>query len=245
LQDDAYLISAVGWVEGAQPREIRQVKNKDGKLVWPEKEDFRRGRRRFKSDLVPAKLLIDRYFPAERDAIAALEAELSAIEQELEELRGEQGVEDGLLAEANEANDGEPPRITAKSIKEALRRLGDDPDEADARRALKAYRDLLDKQADAKGRLREGEDELEAKVDAKYPKLDEDEIKTLVVDDKWLATLAAAVQGELDRVSQTLTGRIRQLAERYVTPLPRLNDELAMLSARVDGYLRRMGALWK
>jgi hypothetical protein len=39
----------------------------------------------------------------------------------------------------------------------------------------------------------------------------EDEIKTLVVDDKWLATLADTVRGELDRVSQTLTGRIRQL----------------------------------
>ena len=41
-----------------------------------------------------------------------------------------------------------------------------------------------------------------------------------MVDDKWLARLEVAVQGELDRVSQTLTGRIRQLAERYVTPLP-------------------------
>ena len=50
-------------------------------------------------------------------------------------------------------------------------------------------------------------------IDAKYPKLTEDEIKTLVVDEKWLATIAAAVQGELDRVSQTLTGRIRQLAD--------------------------------
>jgi hypothetical protein len=41
-----------------------------------------------------------------------------------------------------------------------------------------------------------------------------------VVDDQWLATLAAAVQGELDRVSQTLIGRIRQLAERYAPPTP-------------------------
>jgi type I restriction enzyme M protein len=41
-----------------------------------------------------------------------------------------------------------------------------------------------------------------------------------VVDDKWMARLSAAVQGELDRVSQTLTGRIRELAERYATPLP-------------------------
>ncbi len=66
-----------------------------------------------------------------------------------------------------------------------------------------------------------------------------------MVDDKWLATLAAAVQGELDRVSQTLTGRIRQLAERYATPLPQLTDEVAALAARVDGHLKKMGAVWK
>ena len=149
-------------------------------------------------------------------------------------MREEQGGEDGLLAEANEASEGEPPKITAKSVKDALRTIGDDPDEEDARRALKAYRDLLDKQADTKGRLREAEDDLEAKVDAKYPKLTENEIKTLVVDDKWLGTLAAAVQGELDRVSQTLTGRIRQLAERYA-------DAAAATRRRSGGARRPRG----
>ena len=76
--------------------------------------------------------------------------------------------------------------------------------------------------------------------------LDPDTVfKTLVVDDKWLATIAAAVQGELDRVSQTLTGRIRQLAERYATPLPQLTGEVATLAARVDEHLKKMGAVWK
>jgi type I restriction enzyme M protein len=65
------------------------------------------------------------------------------------------------------------------------------------------------------------------------------------VDDKWLGTLAAAVQGELDRVSQTLTSRIRELAERYVTPLPKLTDEVAALAARVQGHLKKMGAVWE
>ena len=83
------------------------------------------------------------------------------------------------------------------------------------------------------------------KVAAQYGKLTEDEIKVLVVDDKWLATIAAAVQGELDRVSQTLTGRIRQLAERYAVPLPQLTDEVAALAARVDEHLKKMGAVWK
>ena len=56
-----------------------------------------------------------------------------------------------------------------------------------------------------------------------------------------MATLGAAVQGELDRVSQTLTGRIRQLAERYATPLPQLTGEVAVLATRVDAHLQRMG----
>jgi type I restriction enzyme M protein len=53
------------------------------------------------------------------------------------------------------------------------------------------------------------------------------EIQTLVVDDKWMTQISVAVQGELDRVSQTPTGRIRELAERYATPLPQLTLELA------------------
>ena len=59
------------------------------------------------------------------------------------------------------------------------------------------------------------------------------------------ATQSSAVQGELDRVSQTLTGRIRQLAERYATPLPQLTGDVATLAARVDEHLKKMGASWK
>ena len=83
-----------------------------------------------------------------------------------------------------------------------------------------------------------------SKVAAKYGKLTEAEIKTLVVDDKWLAQLAADVQSELDRVSQALTGRIRQLADRYATPLPKLTKEVEALAAHVDEHLKKMGAVW-
>jgi len=66
-----------------------------------------------------------------------------------------------------------------------------------------------------------------------------------VVDDKWMTRLSAAVQGELDRVSQTLTGRIRELAERYATPLPQLDREVATLAVHVEGHLKQMGASWR
>ncbi|HEV8240386.1 MAG TPA: class I SAM-dependent DNA methyltransferase [Thermoanaerobaculia bacterium] len=241
LQDDAYLIAADGWQEGAKPREIRQIKNKEGKLVWPEKEDYRRGRRRFKSDLVPATLVIDRWFAAERDAIAALDAELAVIEQQLDERREEQGGENGLLAEVVEG-EGDKQKITGKTVKARLAEVGSDPDDAEERAALEEYAELLGRQAATKAKLKAAREALEDELAAKYAEFTEEEVKTLLVDHKWLATLAGAMQEELDRVSRTLTGRIRLLAERYATPMPELTKEVDALAGRVKQHLRRMGA---
>ena len=244
MQDDCYLIADAGWIVGAKPREIVQVRDKNKKLVWPEKEDFKSGKRRFKSDLVPAALLIARFFAAERDDISVKEAELAALEQHLDETREEESGEEGLLNEVIEG-EGEKQKITANAVKARLKEIGKDEDYAEERLALEGYAKLLDQQADAKTQLKAAQDDLKAKLESKYPTLTEDEIKTLVVDDKWLTTIVAAVQGELDRVSQTLTGRIRELAERYATPLPKLTDEVAAIAARVDKHLKKMGAVWK
>ena len=119
-----------------------------------------------------------------------------------------------------------------------------DADAAEERKVLNDYIALVEKESATSAKVKAAQDALMAKVAAKYGKLTEDEIKTLVVDDKWLATIAAAVQGELDRVSQRLTGRIRELSDRYVTPLPQLTGEVATLAARVEEHLKKMGASW-
>jgi type I restriction enzyme M protein len=244
MQDDVYLIVADGWVKGAQPREIVRVKDKNNKLTWPEPHDYLKGKRRFKSDLVPAPILVARCFAAERDAIEALDNQLATLEQQLDEMREENSGEEGLLAEVIEG-EGDKEKIAAKAVKARLKEIGRDPLYADERAALDAYADLLDQQTRAKARRKAAQEDLDQKIDAKYPKLTEAEIKTLVVDEKWMARLSAAVQGELDRVSQTLTGRIRELAERYATPLPKLTTEVETLAAQVDEHLKRMGASWK
>ena len=244
MQDDCYLVAGAGWHAGAQPREVLKIKGDNGKLAWPkEPYDYEKGKRRFKSDLAPASLLIARHFITERDAIEALEAKQAEVDQQLQEMMEENSGEDGLLAEVIEG-EGDKQKITAKAVKARLKEIGKDSDYADEGKALQDCTALLDQQSDIKTKFKVAQDDLEAKLDAKYPKLTEGEIKTLVVDDKWLATIAAAVQGELDRVSQTLTGRIRQLAERYATPLPQLTDEVAALAARVDEHLKKMGAVW-
>jgi len=155
-------------------------------------------------------------------------------------MREEHSGEEGLLAEVIEG-EGDKQKIAAKAVMARLKAIGNDPLYADERAVLEAYAALLEQQTAAKARRKAAQEDLDKKIDAKYPKLTEAEIKTLVVDDKWMARLAAAVQGILDRVSQTLTGRIRELAERYATPLPKLVDEVAALTAKVNGHLRKMG----
>jgi type I restriction enzyme M protein len=244
MQDDCYLIAADGWVKGAQPREIVQVKNKDNKLTWPEPHDYLKGKRRFKSDLVPAPVLFARYFFAELNAIESLDNELAPLEQQLDEMREENSGEDGLLAEVIEG-EGDKQRIAAKAVKARLKEIGKDPLYADERAALEEYADLLNQQTEAKAKRKAAQEDLDHKIDSKYPTLTATEIKTLVVDDKWMTRLSAAVQGELDRCSQTLTGRIRELAERYATPLPKLTEEAGTLADRVEEHLKKMRAIWK
>jgi type I restriction enzyme M protein len=240
MQDDCYLIAADGWVKAAQPQLIIEDKSKKTKA----KPDFAIGKKKYSAELLPPALVIARYYAKEQAASEALEAEIAALEQVLEEMAEEHGGEDGLLAEAKNDKD----KLTKASAAARLKDIGRDRrpggptnEDADERKVLQAYVKLAEQAADTCAKLKTAQEELTAKVAAKYPKLTEDEIKTLVVSDKWLATLAAAVQGELDRVSQTLTGRIRQLAERYASPLPQLTAEVEQLAAKVAAHLEKMG----
>ncbi|MGH8532534.1 MAG: hypothetical protein ACREV1_07355, partial [Gammaproteobacteria bacterium] len=236
MQDDVYLIVHAGWVEAAKPRLIVETKEQRSK----EQPDFTVGKQKFKSDLVPAALLIARYFAAEQAAIEALEAELGTLEQQLDELKEEHGGESGPLKEIVD----EKGKIRKKAVAARLKEIAHDIDATYERKLLNDYAALIDKQADAKSRLKAAQEKLEAKVAAKYGKLTEAEIKALVVNEKWLAALAADVQSELDRLSQALTGRVRQLADRYTAPLPQLTEDVEILAARVDEHLKKMGALW-
>jgi len=49
----------------------------------------------------------------------------------------------------------------------------------------------------------------------------------------------------MDRISQDLARRVKELAERYASPLPRLTAHVAELEAGVNGHLKKMGFVWK
>lgn len=223
MQDDCYILSADGWVAETYRILETDKKGKTKDKGWA-------------CDLVPKPLIVARYFATEQAAIEAKQAELEAIAANLAELEEEHGGEEGFL--------GALEKINKAEVNARLKEVKGDREAEEEIEVLKQWLNLNAEETDYRKAIKDAEAALDKLAYGKYPKLTEAEIKRLVVDDKWLPTLATAVQGELDRVSQTLTGRIRQLAERYATPLPKLVEEVDILSARVEEHLKKMGAVW-
>ncbi|MBP6965139.1 MAG: type I restriction-modification system subunit M [Armatimonadetes bacterium] len=235
MQDDVYMIASDGWAEASRLRLV--VEDKKVK----EKPDLVLGKRKYKADLIPPSLLIARYYAEEQQAIDALEAEIARLAQEVEEMRDEHGGEEGLLSEVMAENG----KVTKGDVKSRLREIKGDSDFADEREVLEKYLALVEKESETTKKMKDARKALDVKLAARYGELTDEEVIVLVVDDKWLASLAAHVRSELDRVSQSLTGRTRELAERYAIPLPKLGEEVEDLSTRVDEHLKDMGFAWK
>lgn len=219
MQDDCYLIADDGWKAVTYRIVEKDKKGKEKDKGWA-------------CDLVPRQLIVDRYFANQQVAIREIEATLESISAQLAELEEEHGGEEGAFAELDKVNKA---NVIAR-----LKELKGDQEAKDEIAALDAWLQLSTQEADLKKSLKDAEAELDALAYAKYPKLSEAEIKTLVVDDKWLAALDKDIHGEMDRISQALTRRVKELAERYETPLPKLEENVAILHDKVAAHLRRM-----
>ena len=233
MQDDVYLIVQDGWVGANKLRRIVDDKDKKTKEV----ADFVVDKQKYKADLIAPALVIDHYFAEQRDALTALEDTAMQAAQALSDAKEENGGEDGLLAQVTDDKN----LVLRGAVAARLKELKSEPDADGEQAVLQTLLDLMDADSAASGKVRVAQREMEARVLAQYPKMSEADIKVLVVETKWLGALAGAVQSELDRVSQALAGRTRQLAERYGTPLPELTKEVDGLSARVEAHLQQMG----
>ena len=228
MQDDCYILAADGWVAGNQvTRLTRESKGK--------KKDIP-GLSGLEGRLIPIPLLIKTYFAPEQAALDELNTRLEQISARMDELKEEHGGEDGLLSEVIN-ND----KIAKGAVQKRIKEIKNDPDFADELKVLEQYSQLFDDEAETKKAIKDAEKELEKKVLAKYPALTLEEVKTLVVDRKWMDAIQTAVEGEVDRLSQQLAGRVKELSERYQETLPEIDTDVVKLTAKVDGHIKTMG----
>ena len=224
MQDDCYLIASEGWKAETYRVIETDKKGKEKDKGWT-------------CDLIPKSLIVARYFSEEQAAIDQLVVEFESVTAHLSEMAEEHGGEDGAFAELDKVNKA---NVVAR-----LKEIKDDEDAKNETAALNGWLKLNSEGASFKKRLKEAEASLDGEAYAQYSQLTESEIKTLVVDDKWLAALDIAVHGELNRVSQQLAQRVKDLAERYELPLRAMRGRVADLEDKVNGHLERMGFAWK
>lgn len=223
MQDDVYFIAVNGWKV-----EINIIRNKKGKETgWD-------------CDLIPKNLVINKYFPAEQEAIDNLQAELEGITGQMQTIDEENSGEDDLFSDART----DAGKISKTEINKRIKEIKKDSEFADELKALNEFLVLLDKEKGFKDKIKVAEAELDKKLLVRYKKLIEEEIKILVVDDKWITHLHNCVKSEMERISQKLTGRIKELAERYEIPLPKLFEKVKGLTKKVDKHLEKMGFKW-
>ncbi len=234
MQDDLYELAAGGWTVGNEVKRI-QRKTKKG-----DKETVKAvaGLEGLEGLLIPPTLIIKTYFAQEQQAIEDLEAQAEALTAKMEELREEHGNEEGLLANALDDKGKMSKGNLQKAMKDLGKRQANNAEEYDL---LQAYKNLMEEEAAVQAQIKAAKADLETKVIAQYGTLTIEEIKIIVVDKKWLTHIAQRIRTEMDNISHRLTQRIKELAERYETPLPQLVQEVATLTAKVDGHLKMMG----
>lgn len=233
LQDDAYMIAADGW----RAETYRIVETRKGKYGRPDKQ-VDKG---WACDLVPKQYVVARYFAAEQAELDRLAAELDTTTARRSELEEEHAGEDAAFSCFD--------KITGPIVKARIKEIGkpaaDDTAGLEELAVLRDWLELSATETRLKAEIKASDSALDAAAYARYATLTEDEVKTLVVDDKWLATIDRALHGEMDRVSQALARRVRDLADRYGAPLPALAERVEELEARVRGHLERMGFAWR
>ncbi len=229
LQDDAFLIAAVGWLEAAQLHVV--VDASDG-------VDATAGKTKFRSDLLPAYLLIDHYLPIQRDALADTEAVSAFLQAEIDALVEEQGGDEGLMNEAL----SDAGKVNKKQLTSRIKEITGQADFADELAVLQQCAELVEKLDLAKQQMKTLQGEINDALIAKYKALDEAEVKKLALI-KWESALTDAVESDRSRVAQHLAERISELGIRYDEILSKLSTVAASNSKKVIVHLSAMGLI--
>jgi type I restriction enzyme M protein len=222
MKDDVYMIVEDGWKATLEPARTKKGKIKKGE---------------FECELIPVEIAIERFYPSKQREIDEMKEKRESAEARKDELEQKHAHEGGLLENCL----SDAGNVTKANLKKRLRATKDDPEMQEEYQIIRKYKDAYDISSDAKKEAKKAKKELRKKVHNKYPDLSPDEVRALVVEDKWLSALEDKISDEVEGVSRVLTGRLKELAERYQRAVDEINAEVNALEARVNEHLEVMG----
>lgn len=168
-------------------------------------------------ELLPVSIVLNEYFGNELDEIDRLSSETAQLNSELQE----------MIEQAKEES-GEDDEDELKKIAEGVKKSP-------------AYKTKDKKRKQVDKELKEKKSTLTDLLQKKYDKLAEEEIKHLVVDNKWLTHISNMILDEMKQVTHQLANEVVTLSERYEFTLSYLSSECNRYEEEVNGYLKEMG----
>ena len=236
MHDDVFLVMNEGWMDAAKPR--KTIEDKERKLT--ETPDLMvgsgRGATKYKMDLIPPARIVARFFSDDQAKVDVLNLAADEAVRIFEEYIDDHAIEEGLLAAA--MDDGKLTKALASS---RLRETKRERAEQDEIKALEHVIELYGAEAAARKAAKDAQAALDLATLKKYGGLTIPEVKQLVLDEKWHATVASRIEGEVNSLTLDLVGRVQQLGERYVETVGALDAELEKLEAKVASHLADMG----
>ena len=160
----------------------------------------------------------------------------SALDTLVEEQAGEYGIFNDCLQDKN--------KIDTKAVTAKFKFLKKTDPDGQEYRLIQKYKELYKKWKEQTKEVAALYDALEASVRTRYASLTIKEIKDLLVEKKWYASIFAGIQALYDAASHNMANHVAELAERYQDTLPQLEHNVRMCEAKVRHHLEKMGFTW-
>ncbi len=230
LQDDWFLLSFNGFISAKELRELTPLKDKNKKANYLEEPDFVIQKTYYKSDLIPKHLIKQRFFEKETKELEELENALNEKEALLDEFIEEHSNEEGLF-------DG--LKINESVLKKELKNATDLEDE----KILKTALELLEAKNKALKMKNKAHEELELKAFHQYKNLEINEIKDLIIKDKWLNSLKNALENKIQKRINALISALNEIISSYSNSLLELDKEVKESESKVLEHLKDLGLM--
>ncbi|GAA7234660.1 hypothetical protein ID0464_11910 [Helicobacter pylori] len=232
LQDDWFLISFNGFISAKELRELTPLKDKNKKANYLEEPDFVIQKTYYKSDLIPKNLIKQRFFEKEAKELEeknlenALNEKEALLDEFIEEHSNEEGLFDGL-------------KINESVLKKELKNATDLED----KQILKTALELLEAKNKALKMKNKAYEELELKAFHQYKNLEINEIKDLIIKDKWLKSLKNALENKILKRINAFTSALNEIILSYSNSLLELDKEVKESESKVLEHLKDLGLM--
>ncbi|WQU89450.1 type I restriction-modification system subunit M [Helicobacter pylori] len=230
LQDDWFLISFNGFESAKELRKLNPLKDKNKKANYLEEPDFIVQKTYYKSDLIPKHLIKQRFFEKETKELEALENALNEKEALLDEFIEEHSNEEGLF-------DG--LKINESVLKKKLKNATDLED----KETLKTALEWLEAKNKALKMKNKAYEELELKAFHQYKNLKINEIKDLIIKDKWLNSLKNALENKIQKRINAFVSALNEIISSYSNSLLELDKEVKESESKVLEHLKDLGLM--